>query len=156
MGINGTVSTFLPTGMYRNISFSPDGNYVMVSETQRPFSYLVPYYRFPFTETIYAKNGSKVQVVNEVPLDEVRPKGFMATRKGKRNFSWRADKGATLVYAEAQDSGDPEIKVAYRDAVYQLEAPFNGKATQLLKTKNRFSHCIREVTLISTQFLKFH
>ncbi|QIE59013.1 S9 family peptidase [Rasiella rasia] len=139
VSIGGTATPFLPTGMYRGISFSPNGEYVMVTEIQRPFSYLVPYYRFPFTETIYAKNGTKVQEVNNVPLDEVRPKGFMATRKGKRNMSWRSDKGATLVYAEAQDNGDPEIKVAYRDIVYQLEAPFNGKASQIVKTKNRFS-----------------
>lgn len=137
--LNGDVQSFLPTGMYRNISFSPDGEYVLVSEIQRPFSYLVPYYRFPYTETVYFNNGTKLHTVNNVPLDEVRPKGFMATRTGMRNLSWRADKGASLVYTEAQDGGDPEIKVAYRDIVYQLDAPFTGTPREILKTKNRFS-----------------
>ncbi|HBR53083.1 MAG TPA: S9 family peptidase [Flavobacteriaceae bacterium] len=139
VGLNGDVQSFLPTGMYRNISFSPDGEYVLVSEIQRPFSYLVPYYRFPYTETVYFNNGTKLHTVNNVPLDEVRPKGFMATRTGMRNLSWRADKGASLVYTEAQDGGDPEIKVAYRDIVYQLDAPFTGTPREILKTKNRFS-----------------
>ncbi len=137
--LNGDIQSFLPTGMYRNISFSPDGEYVLVSEIQRPFSYLVPYYRFPYTETVYFNNGTKLHTVNNVPLDEVRPKGFMATRTGMRNLSWRADKGASLVYTEAQDGGDPEIKVAYRDIVYQLDAPFTGTPREILKTKNRFS-----------------
>lgn len=136
--IQGEVSNFLPKAMYRNVNFSPDGNYVMVSEIQRPFSYLVPYTRFPYTEIIYDNLGEKIQTINEVPLDEVRPKGFMATRTGKRDFSWRADKAASLVYIEAQDGGDPETNVDFRDIVYELQAPFTGNAQQILKTINRF------------------
>jgi dipeptidyl aminopeptidase/acylaminoacyl peptidase len=139
VSIGGMVSDFLPKAMYRNISFSPDGSYVMVSEIQRPFSYLVPYTRFPYKEIIYDKSGKNLQTVNEVPLDEVRPKGFMATRTGKRNFSWRADKPSSLVYTEAQDGGDPETKVDYRDIMYELQAPFTGSGDQILKTINRFS-----------------
>ncbi len=139
VSIGGIVSNFLPTGMYRSVSFSPDGNYVLISEIKTPFSYLVPYYRFPYTERVYDKNGKDPKLVNNVPLDEVRPKGFMATRTGKRDMSWRADKPATLYYVEAQDNGDPEINVAYRDIVYELDAPFTGEGKQLTKTKNRFS-----------------
>ena len=139
VNLDGAIAEFLPAGMYRNVSFSPNGEYVMVSEVKRPFSYLVPYYRFPYTETVYTKDAKEVAVVNDVPLDEVRPKGFMATRTGKRNMQWRADQPASLVYAEAQDNGDPEIKVAYRDVVSQIDAPFTGSPKPLLKTINRFS-----------------
>lgn len=138
VSVAGVVSDFLPKAMYRSVNFSPDGSYVMVSEIKRPFSYLVPYSRFPYDEIIYDTNGKKVHTVNEVPLDEVRPKGFMATRMGKRNFSWRADKPATLVYVEAQDGGDPETIVDFRDIVYELQAPFTGRGYQILKTINRF------------------
>lgn len=137
--LEGTVSNFLPTAMYDDIEFSPDGNYVMVNSIKRPFSYIVPYYRFPFETNIYDNNGKLIQKVNDVPLNEVEPKGFMATRVGKRNMSWRTDQAATIYWAEAQDKGDPEVKVDHRDAVYQLAAPFNGKAQLLLKTINRFS-----------------
>lgn len=139
VSIGGKVSDFLPKGMYRNIQFSPDGNYILISEIKTPFSYLVPYYRFPYTETVFSKDGNNPQLVNNVPLDEVRPKGFMATRTGKRDMSWRSDKAATLYYVVAQDSGDPEIEVAYRDILYQLDTPFTGRGNQILKTKNRFS-----------------
>jgi len=137
--LNGNMNDFLPSAMYRGISFSPDGSYLMVTKTKRPFSYLVTYGRFPYETAIYNNEGTFVTMVNEVPLDEVRPKGFMATRLGKRSLSWRGDQPATLVYAEALDGGDPANDVAFRDAVYQLKAPFTGEAELILKTKQRFS-----------------
>ena len=139
VSIGGTISDFLPTAMYDDVSFSPDGNYIMVSHLKKPFSYLVPYYRFPYENNIYKKDGTFVKLVNDVPLNEVQPKGFMATRTGKRNMNWRDDKPATLFWAEALDEGDPEIEVEFRDAVYQLDAPFNEKSKLILKTKNRYS-----------------
>ncbi|MBF8151117.1 S9 family peptidase [Winogradskyella sp. F6397] len=139
VSINGNVENFLAADMYRGVNFSPNGEYIMVTTIKRPFSYLVTYSRFPSENTIYSSTGNKVKTVNEVPLDEVRPKGFMATRTGKRNLNWRADQPSTLVWAEAQDKGDPEVEVDYRDAVYQVKAPFDGEPKLILKTKQRFS-----------------
>ncbi|WP_431158403.1 alpha/beta hydrolase family protein [Winogradskyella poriferorum] len=139
VSINGNVEDFLGADMYRGISFSPDGNYIMVTKIKRPFSYIVTYGRFPSESIMYEANGKKIKTVNDVPLDEVRPKGFMSTRMGKRNMQWRGDKAATLVWAEALDKGDPEVKVEYRDVVYELNAPFNGQPKEILKTKQRFS-----------------
>jgi len=139
ISIDGEVSDFLESDMYRGIDFSPNGEYIMITKIDRPFSYLVTYSRFPYEETIYDKKGNAIKTVNKVPLDEVRPKGFMATRTGKRNMSWRADQPATLVWAEALDKGDPEVTVEYRDAVYQQKAPFTAQPKLLLKTKQRFS-----------------
>ena len=139
VSLNGTQVKWLTTAMYGNISFSPDGNYVMVNTLEKPFSYLVPYDRFPSKTTIYSKDAKKVETVLIVPLIEDLPKGFMAVRTGRRNMSWRSDKAATLIYVEARDDGDPANKVEYRDEVFQLEAPFNGNSKSILKTINRFS-----------------
>ena len=139
VSIDGKVDDFLGADMYRSIIFSPDGNYVMITKVKKPFSYLVTFGRFPSESTMYSKNGNIVTVVNEVPLDEVRPKGFMSTRLGKRNMIWRGDKPSTLVWAEALDSGDPAIEAEYRDAVYEQNAPFNGPKKMILKTKQRFA-----------------
>lgn len=139
ISLDGEISDFLPSGMYRGISFSPDGTYLMITKVEKPFSYIVTYSRFPNVTSIYDTNAKLVKVVNEVPLDEVRPQGFMSTRLGKRDMDWRSDKSATLYWAEALDEGDPENSVPFRDIVYELDAPFNGKAKPILKTINRFS-----------------
>ncbi len=139
VNMDGTSNQWIPvSGMYDDMSFSPDGNYVMVSKVSRPFSYLVPYYRFPSETTIYDKNGNVVQVVNTTPLTEVLPKGFMSVREGRRGLGWRADKPSTLFWVQALDGGDPEKEVDFRDEVFQLEAPFNGTPKSIIKTRNRF------------------
>lgn len=136
--LNGQSKKWLESAMYRNIDFSPDGAYVMVSTIEKPFSYLVPYYRFPSTTIIYTKDAKKIETVVEVPLIEDLPKGFMARRTGRRSFNWRNDKPSTLYFVEALDEGDPSKKVDFRDEVFVLEAPFNGTPRSILKTINRF------------------
>jgi dipeptidyl aminopeptidase/acylaminoacyl peptidase len=138
VSLNGTKEKWLGTAMYNSISFSPDGNYVMVSTVERPFSYLVTYRRFASKTVVYSKDAKMVASVSEVPLIEDLPKGRMSTRKGKRSFSWRSDKPAILVYVEALDGGDPANKVEFRDEVFAMAAPFTGNAESMLKIKNRF------------------
>ena len=139
---NGESRPWKEADMYGNISFSPDGKYLMVVTVEKPFSYLVPYYRFPSKTTIYDYSGQLVKTILEVPLIEDLPKGFMAERTGMRELSWRNDRPATLTYVEALDGGDPANEVAFRDQVYQLEAPFNGPGIPLIKTQNRFMRII--------------
>lgn len=142
INLNGTATLFKNADMYAGESFSPDGNYIMLTTIQKPFSYIVPLNRFPSKSVVYDKAGNEVKVVNEVPLTEIIPKGFMAVRKGKRNMSWRADKPATLVYAEALDAGDPANKVEFRDEVFLWNAPFDAATASLVKTPQRYSRMI--------------
>ncbi len=139
VGLDGSASKWLPAAMYRSISFSPDGSFVKVTTTHQPFSYLVPYYRFPSKTNIYDPSGNLVKNMIDDPLIEVMPKGFMSVKKGKRNMGWRSDKPATLIWAEALDEGDPEIEVEYRDEGFELDAPFSGEPKSLIKTINRFA-----------------
>jgi dipeptidyl aminopeptidase/acylaminoacyl peptidase len=111
----------------------------MITTIEKPFSYLVPYYRFPSTTIIYDKNGNEVNRFLKVPLIEDLPKGFMAVRKGKRSLAWRSDKPATLFWAEALDEGNPEIEAEYRDEVFEIDAPFNGTPISLTKTITRYA-----------------
>lgn len=136
--LNGKKTAYLPAGLYSDASFSPDGNYLLVTTVQKPFSYIVPYSRFPSKSTVYDMNGKVVKEVNALPLNETLPKGFMAVRTGKRSMNWRADEPATLVYVEALDGGDPGKKVEYRDEVFTWKAPFSAAPKSLLKTTQRF------------------
>ncbi|WP_417368826.1 prolyl oligopeptidase family serine peptidase [Gelidibacter japonicus] len=137
--LNGNASNWKSTDIYESINFSPDGKYVMITTINKPFSYLVPYSRFPSTTTIYDANGTLVKKILEVPLIEDLPQGFMAVRTGMRNLTWRNDHPATLVWTEALDGGDPAKEVAFRDEVFQQKAPFTAKKQSLLKTKDRYA-----------------
>ncbi|HQV36560.1 MAG TPA: prolyl oligopeptidase family serine peptidase [Flavobacterium sp.] len=139
ISVNGKAELFKKADMYSGESISPDGNYIMISTIQRPFSYIVPLNRFPQKTVVYDKTGNEIKVVNEVPLSEIIPKGFSSVRKGKRNMTWRTDKPATLYFVEALDEGDQANKVDFRDEVFLWDAPFSSNPTSLVKTQQRFS-----------------
>lgn len=137
VALDGTKEKWLDADLYTSLSFSPDGEYILVNTVSRPFSYLVPYNRFPSKATVYSKTGRKIKVVNDVPLIEDLPQGFMAVKTGKRNFRWRSDKPATLYYVMALDGGNPETNVEYRDEVFELDAPYDKGDKSLVKTVGR-------------------
>ena len=138
--LNGTKKIWKDVDMYSGLNFSPNGEYILVTTIERPFSYIVPYFRFPTKTIIYDKEGKEIKKILEVPLIEELPQGFMAERKGMRDLNWRSDKPATLYWAEVLDEGDPEVEVEFRDEVFTLDAPFNGKKKSILKTINRFAY----------------
>ncbi|KAF2510853.1 S9 family peptidase [Flavobacterium zhairuonense] len=142
VNLNGNATLFKEAAMFAGEKISPDGNYIMLTTIQKPFSYVVPLYRFPSRTIVYDSRGKEIKTVNEVPLSEIMPKGFMAVRKGKREMTWRNDKPATLAFVTALDEGDPAKKVEFRDEIFLWEAPFTNNPTSLAKTPQRFSDVI--------------
>jgi dipeptidyl aminopeptidase/acylaminoacyl peptidase len=136
--LDGSSTAVGKPAMIKSMLLSPDKNYLLVESIQKPFSYLVPADRFPYTVEIWSSQGATLKTLAQLPLDEVRPTGFDATVSGIRNVNWRADAPATLYWAEAQDKGDPKIKVAERDIVFTLMAPFTGEKQKLVGTTLRF------------------
>ena len=136
--LDSSSTTVGKPAMIKSMLLSPDKNYLLVESIQKPFSYLVPADRFPYTVEIWSSQGALLKTLAQLPLDEVRPTGFDATVSGIRNVNWRADAPATLYWAEAQDKGDPKIKVAERDIVFTLMAPFTGEKQKLVGTALRF------------------
>jgi dipeptidyl aminopeptidase/acylaminoacyl peptidase len=136
----GTSKPFAKAGMIAGASPSPDDQYIMVETIHRPFSYLVPYYRFPTTTEVYDLDGNLVRLIDEQPLIEQLPKGFGAVPEGKRRISWRDDQPATLYWVEAQDGGDPQREVDVRDKLFYWSAPFkDGEVKAGLDFELRFS-----------------
>jgi dipeptidyl aminopeptidase/acylaminoacyl peptidase len=125
-------------GMIKSMDLSPNGQYITVELIQKPFSYLVPASRFPYDVEIWDINGKHVKTLAQIPLDEVRPTGFDATVTGPRSISWRADKPATLFWVEAQDGGDPRVKMDEREIIYTLDAPFSAQPSKLAGIGYRF------------------
>lgn len=142
ISITGKAELFKPSAMYADVRVSPDGNYVLITTFQKPFSYVVPFYRFPQTSIVYDIKGNEIKVVNKVPLIENIPKGFDSAPKGKRDMDWRNDKPSTLYYVVALDEGDKANKAEFRDEVFLWNAPFTSEATSLFKTQQRFAGII--------------
>ena len=142
VSLSGAKELFKSQAIYTGESYSPDGKYLLLTTIKKPYSYIVPLSRFPQTTTVYDNSGNEIKVVNEVPLSEIMPKGFSSVRKGRRNMSWRSDKPATLSYVIALDEGDQANKVAFRDELFQWEAPFTSEATSITKIQQRFSGII--------------
>ena len=138
LDLNGKTTLYKKADLYAGEGFSPDGNYILITTIKKPYSYIVPLNRFPMTSVVYDLSGKEVKVVNEIALSEIMPKGFMATRTGKRSMNWRADLPATLSFVEALDGGDPANAVEFRDEIFLWNAPFTANPTSLAKTKQRY------------------
>ncbi|MEN5308131.1 prolyl oligopeptidase family serine peptidase [Chryseobacterium cucumeris] len=140
--LTGNLKKLKDQDMYAGLSFSPDGSYLLATIIKKPFSYIVPLSRFPSTTVVYDMKGNTVKTVNDVPLNEIMPKGFSSVRTGKREMAWRSDTPATLTYAEALDGGDQSKTAEYRDEIFTWEAPFTAAPKSFFKTKQRYKDVV--------------
>lgn len=125
-------------GIYAAFEPSPNGDYVLVERIEQPFSYLVPYDDFPTSVEVWDPTGKRLKQLALIPAKENLPQGFDSVVTGPRNFAWRADAPATVVYAVAQDGGDMKKDTAIHDRVFTLSAPFNAEPQALLDLSMRF------------------
>ena len=126
-------------GMITDVSPSPDGKWLLVTLTERPFSYVVPYYYFPSRSEIWDLSGNTVRTLLVKPLQENLPRGYDVVNPGPRNYSWRSDRPASLMWVEALDEGNYHAKeMQFHDQVYRLDAPFTGDPVPFIATEKRF------------------
>lgn len=142
IGLNGRAKAVGEPALYRSVSTSPNDDYLLVAHIERPYSYAVPWYRFPVTTEVWSNNGKAVYTVAEQPLADNLPIAFDAVQQGRRSISWRNDADATLVWAEAADQGDPAVTADVRDRVYQQAAPFKQEPEKLLDLTKRYSRLV--------------
>jgi dipeptidyl aminopeptidase/acylaminoacyl peptidase len=118
---------------------APGGKHILTQALQRPFSYVVPASAFARRVDVRDLSGKTLHLVVNKPLEEGLPPGNDAVSAGVRDVSWRVDAPATLVWAEAQDGGDPAKPAEIRDIVYAQAAPFSAPPVVLAKLGSRFS-----------------
>jgi dipeptidyl aminopeptidase/acylaminoacyl peptidase len=134
----GQQARVAPAGVWSSISVSPDGRFLLTERLKRPYSYLVPARAFPTEVAVVDWSGQVVKQIVDRPLADDVPPPFDAVVKGPREARWRSDAPATLVWAEAQDDGDPRKDVAVHDRLVMLEAPFTGEPRKLADLAERF------------------
>ena len=118
---------------------APDGRHLLVTSIHKPYSYVTTHDRFPRNVDVWdTANRSKIQIhtIAALPLADRVP--IHGEPLGPREFDWRANEPATLVWAEALDGGDWNVKVPARDKVMLQKAPFTTPATEITRTEQRF------------------
>jgi dipeptidyl aminopeptidase/acylaminoacyl peptidase len=138
VGLDGAGTELGEPDMIRSVQASPDGRYLLAETTHRPFSYLVPAYRFPTRIEVWDREGAVVHELADLPLQEQVPTAFGSVPIGPRSVSWRADEPATLAWTEALDEGDAGMEAEERDRVFTLAAPFDGEPTAIATLPLRF------------------
>lgn len=137
--VDATTGRSTPVGqaaIFQSVDRSPDSQHILVTRLHRPFSYLYPDFAFPKEIEVWDTKGKVTHKVASLPLADQVPIDGVIT--GPRAVNWRPTDPATLVWVKALDSGDPKKKVAHRDSVLMLKAPFNGEPVEIFKTEERF------------------
>jgi dipeptidyl aminopeptidase/acylaminoacyl peptidase len=138
INLTGKINKLGNVSMVKDFNLSPDGQYLLVSQVKKPFSYSVPASRFPIETQVWTVKGKLVTQVADLASGENIPKGFDSVREGRRDISWRSDVAATLVWAEAQDGGNMKTVVDYHDFIYAWTAPFKNTPQVFQKVARRF------------------
>ena len=133
----GAITPIGKPGVYTDVEAAPDGQHLLVDTLKRPYSYSVTYGRFAHTVDVWDRSGRVVHTMATLPIADRVPVAGVPT--GPRDFAWRSTEPATLVWAEALDGGDWNVKVPARDKVMMQAAPFDGAPRELLQTQQRFS-----------------
>ena len=139
VGVDGKVANIGKPDLYIGLAPSPDGKHLLSQRIDRAFSYIVPMNFFPRRIDVLDLSGKSLHSVAKLPLFEGLPTGNDATTTGVRSIGWRSDAPATLVWAEAQDGGDPSKALDIRDHVLMQSAPFDKTPTVLAKLGARFA-----------------
>ncbi|MEM6519824.1 MAG: prolyl oligopeptidase family serine peptidase [Cyanobacteria bacterium P01_C01_bin.70] len=139
VGLEGDRIPLTEPQLIASVSPSPDGQWILLRTFHRPFSYQVPARLFPRRISVLDRQGHEVYQVDDLPLADDIPVTFDSVRTGRRTSGWRSDRPATLYWVEALDGGDASRDVEQRDAVFQLDAPFQEAPQRLWTTTLRYN-----------------
>jgi dipeptidyl aminopeptidase/acylaminoacyl peptidase len=122
--------------LFAGFSVSPDGRYLLVQKTKRPFSRLLTWFEFPADVEVWSRAGEKVRTIADVPMGDTVPiNGVLA---GPRSYRWVPLEPATLMWVDALDGGDLRKEVPQRDRILVLKAPFTAEPAEVAKTEYRY------------------
>lgn len=138
VSLNGDRKRITGPQLIQSATASPDGQWILLTTIERPFSYQVPAQQFPKRVSVLNLDGKEVFRVADLPLADDVPVTFDSRRTGRRVVHWRGDRPAMLYWVEALDGGDASRSVEKRDAVYLLDAPFTNEPELLWQTDLRY------------------
>ena len=133
----GSVRLVGAPGLYTSVEVAPAGKYWLVESLKRPYSYVTTYDRFAHDVSIWNVGDQTQKIIASLPVADRVPVHGVPT--GPRDFDWRANEPATLVWAEALDGGDWHADVPARDKLMMQRAPFVAAPTEVMRVTQRFN-----------------
>ena len=134
--LDGKVLHRLPPAMYASAAPSPDGEHLLLTTLNRPFSYLLTWHSFAMSVCVTDLDGSPEFTVAEIPEAANIP--VEGVRTQPRLIHWMSSRPATVCYSTALDGGDPNKEAPLRDRVFQIAAPFTNAPEALMDVQHRF------------------
>ena len=124
--------------MLDGVDAAPDGEHILVTSIHKPYSYVTTFDRFPHDVEVWDRAGprSRARRVAAARRSRARSHGVPT---GPRDFEWRPTEPATLVWAEALDGGDWNVKVPARDKVMIAGRRSPAPPTEITRTEQRFA-----------------
>ncbi|MBE0567960.1 MAG: S9 family peptidase, partial [Krumholzibacteria bacterium] len=138
VALDGKVRPLAAPAVYRDVSPSPDGQWLLVERVKGPYSYSLQEDSFPHSVEVWRLDGQLAHLVTDQPLQDQVPIAFGSVPTGPRSVSWRNDAAAELVWAEALDGGDGAAEAELRDRVLTLAAPFAARPQELITLPLRY------------------
>ncbi len=121
--------------IWADVEPSPTEPLLLVTRIEAPFSYVMPFYRFPQTIAVRSLEGDEVRVVARVPAGENIPIG--GVRTGPRNVQWTPH--GELLWTEALDGGDPNTEADHRDRWLTAQPRTKAAPRELVRVAQRAS-----------------
>ncbi|MEJ2542089.1 MAG: hypothetical protein P8188_19350 [Gemmatimonadota bacterium] len=141
VGLDGSVRELGEPAMVESISLSPDGEHLLVTRIERPFSYITSYRDFPRATLILDRNGSRVSEVAYRPLDEGG--GDDDGESEARGFAWLPD-GSGLAFMRRAEQDEADDEALRPDRIFRVDAPFDLEEAELLAESE---HPIRSMSV---------
>jgi dipeptidyl aminopeptidase/acylaminoacyl peptidase len=139
---SGELASFGKPAVFAEVEPSPDGEFLLIEQVRRPYSYLYPVSSFPHDIEVWDQGGKRIErrnnyTIAKLPLQDRVPIEGVPT--GPRNVQWVPTMPATLAWVEALDDGDPKKKVPHRDRILRLDALQQGTPRDVMKLEHRFA-----------------
>ena len=137
---DGTITPIGEPGVYATVSPSPNGEHLLIARYEKPWTTSHPHWQFPQSVEIWSSKDNsweslKRRPIAEIPLAQNIPLGGVRTEP--RSYTWHDMRGASLMWAEALDGGDPKREVPHRDRWVVLEPPFDTTPIELWRVEHR-------------------
>ncbi|MDC8771416.1 alpha/beta hydrolase family protein [Roseateles albus] len=123
--------------LFFSVASLGDAEGLLTERITRPFSYSLTWDDFPQVVEVRRPDGVVQREIARLPLK--RGVAINGVLPGPRLFYASPNKDAAVYWVEALDGGNPNNRVAHRDRLMRLDAPYTGEAQELLRLPQRFN-----------------